>query len=193
MVKKPASASRGSRAQTPACRRLHSCSVQAVGLPPSLLAPPFLPGSPCLHRHPCPLTTPASLQLRSSSARPSQVLALSSSSRKSSAVGDVVNLVSVDVQRLTESITYLNGLWLPLIWIIVCFVYLWQVSWAGGRGLGAKPSSSSSSSSSSSPLILSLDAPCRLMLWPKSQARAAFTSPWAGCSPVWPSVSSSVK
>ncbi|XP_058916476.1 ATP-binding cassette sub-family C member 6-like [Kogia breviceps] len=39
-----------------------------------------------------------------------KVLALSSSSRKASAVGDVVNLVSVDVQRLTESITYLNGL-----------------------------------------------------------------------------------
>ncbi|XP_065780478.1 ATP-binding cassette sub-family C member 6 isoform X1 [Muntiacus reevesi] len=56
-----------------------------------------------------------------------KVLALSSSSRKSSAVGDVVNLVSVDVQRLTESITYLNGLWLPLVWIIVCFVYLWQL------------------------------------------------------------------
>ncbi|KAJ1067345.1 hypothetical protein K5549_010463 [Capra hircus] len=56
-----------------------------------------------------------------------KVLALSSSSRKSSAVGDVVNLVSVDVQRLTESVTYLNGLWLPLIWIVVCFVYLWQL------------------------------------------------------------------
>ncbi|KAM9724746.1 ATP-binding cassette sub-family C member 6 isoform 3-T4 [Dama dama] len=56
-----------------------------------------------------------------------KVLALSSSSRKSSAVGDVVNLVSVDVQRLTESVTYLNGLWLPLVWIIVCFVYLWQL------------------------------------------------------------------
>ncbi|KAJ8786687.1 hypothetical protein J1605_006176 [Eschrichtius robustus] len=58
---------------------------------------------------------------------PSQVLALSSSSRKASAVGDVVNLVSVDVQRLTESITYLNGLWLPLIWIVICFLYLWQL------------------------------------------------------------------
>ncbi|KAB0393943.1 hypothetical protein E2I00_004387, partial [Balaenoptera physalus] len=56
-----------------------------------------------------------------------KVLALSSSSRKASAVGDVVNLVSVDVQRLTESITYLNGLWLPLIWIVICFLYLWQL------------------------------------------------------------------
>nr|KAF6488609.1 ATP binding cassette subfamily C member 6 [Molossus molossus] len=56
-----------------------------------------------------------------------KVLALSSSSKKTSAIGDVVNLVSVDVQRLTESVMNLNGLWLPLIWIIVCFVYLWQL------------------------------------------------------------------
>ncbi|XP_004441892.1 PREDICTED: multidrug resistance-associated protein 6 [Ceratotherium simum simum] len=56
-----------------------------------------------------------------------KVLALSSGSRKASAAGDVVNLVSVDVQRLTESVTYLNGLWLPLVWIVVCFVYLWQL------------------------------------------------------------------
>lgn len=51
-------------------------------------------------------------------------------------VGDVVNLVSVDVQRLTESVVYLNGLWLPIIWIIICFIYLWQVchsSQAPGR------------------------------------------------------------
>nr|XP_039334316.1 multidrug resistance-associated protein 6 isoform X2 [Saimiri boliviensis boliviensis] len=56
-----------------------------------------------------------------------KVLALSSGSRKASAVGDVVNLVSVDVQRVTESVLYLNGLWLPLVWIVVCFVYLWQL------------------------------------------------------------------
>ncbi|XP_058142359.1 ATP-binding cassette sub-family C member 6 isoform X2 [Dasypus novemcinctus] len=56
-----------------------------------------------------------------------KVLALSSSSRKASAVGDVVNLVSVDVQRLMDSIFFLNGLWLPLVWIIICFVFLWQL------------------------------------------------------------------
>lgn len=67
-----------------------------------------------------------------------QVLALSSGSRKASAVGDVVNLVSVDVQRLTESIIYLNGLWLPLVWIVVCFVYLWQVH--DGRKTGFEQS-----------------------------------------------------
>ncbi|XP_037363977.1 ATP-binding cassette sub-family C member 6 [Talpa occidentalis] len=56
-----------------------------------------------------------------------KVLTLSSGSRKASPVGDVVNLVSVDVQRLAESVLFLNGLWLPIIWIIVCFVYLWQL------------------------------------------------------------------
>nr|XP_042132641.1 ATP-binding cassette sub-family C member 6 isoform X1 [Peromyscus maniculatus bairdii] len=56
-----------------------------------------------------------------------KVLVLSSGSRKSSAAGDVVNLVSVDIQRLTESVLYLNALWLLFLWIIVCFVYLWQL------------------------------------------------------------------
>ncbi|XP_006872028.1 PREDICTED: multidrug resistance-associated protein 6 [Chrysochloris asiatica] len=56
-----------------------------------------------------------------------KVLALSSASRNTSAVGDVVNLVSVDVQRLIESILYLNGLWLPLVWIVLCFILLWQL------------------------------------------------------------------
>ncbi|XP_023369623.1 multidrug resistance-associated protein 6 [Otolemur garnettii] len=56
-----------------------------------------------------------------------KVLALSSGSRKASTVGNVVNLVSVDVQRVTESVIYLNGLWLPVIWIVVCFIYLWQL------------------------------------------------------------------
>ncbi|KAM5227722.1 ATP-binding cassette sub-family C member 6 [Ctenodactylus gundi] len=56
-----------------------------------------------------------------------KLLVLSSGARKASSVGDVVNLLSVDVQRVTDSILYLNGLWLPLLWIIVCFVYLWQL------------------------------------------------------------------
>lgn len=47
----------------------------------------------------------------------------------------MVNLVSVDVQRLVESILHLNGLWLLFLWIIVCFVYLWQV-WSRRSGSG---------------------------------------------------------
>lgn len=52
-------------------------------------------------------------------------------------MGDVVNLVSVDVQRLVESTMYLNGLWMTSIWMTACFVYLWQVcrsSETPGRG-----------------------------------------------------------
>lgn len=79
-------------------------------------------------------------RLTSCSSWATQVLALSSGSRKTSAVGDVVNLVSVDVQRATESVMYLNGLWLPLIWIVVCFVYLWQVRRAEGAGFELNPS-----------------------------------------------------
>ena len=45
----------------------------------------------------------------------------------------MVNLVSVDIQRLTESVLYLNALWLLFLWISICFVYLWQV---GSRGHG---------------------------------------------------------
>ncbi|XP_004644561.1 multidrug resistance-associated protein 6 isoform X1 [Octodon degus] len=56
-----------------------------------------------------------------------KVLVLSPGARKSTAVGDVVNLLSVDVQRLSDSVLYLNGLWLPLFWICVCFTYLWQL------------------------------------------------------------------
>ncbi|XP_060028880.1 ATP-binding cassette sub-family C member 6 isoform X4 [Erinaceus europaeus] len=56
-----------------------------------------------------------------------QVLTLSSGSRKASSVGDVVNLVSVDLQRLTECIIHLNGLWMSSVWLVICFVYLWQL------------------------------------------------------------------
>ncbi|XP_077880855.1 ATP-binding cassette sub-family C member 6 [Ictidomys tridecemlineatus] len=56
-----------------------------------------------------------------------KVLALSSSARKASAVGDVVNLLSVDVPRLTESVLYLNSSWMLLLWICLCFAYLWQL------------------------------------------------------------------
>uniref|UniRef100_UPI004038D097 ATP-binding cassette sub-family C member 6 isoform X3 n=1 Tax=Callospermophilus lateralis TaxID=76772 RepID=UPI004038D097 len=56
-----------------------------------------------------------------------KVLALSSSARRASAVGDVVNLLSVDVPRLTESVLYLNSSWMLLLWICLCFAYLWQL------------------------------------------------------------------
>uniref|UniRef100_A0A670K303 ABC-type glutathione-S-conjugate transporter n=1 Tax=Podarcis muralis TaxID=64176 RepID=A0A670K303_PODMU len=46
---------------------------------------------------------------------------------KATTEGEIVNLVSVDVQKLTDLITYFNGTWLAPIRIIVCFIFLWQL------------------------------------------------------------------
>nr|XP_020828093.1 multidrug resistance-associated protein 6 isoform X6 [Phascolarctos cinereus] len=56
-----------------------------------------------------------------------KVLALSSAMRKTAAVGEIINLVSVDVQRLMDAVLYLNGLWLPVVWMTLCFTFLWQL------------------------------------------------------------------
>uniref|UniRef100_A0A8B9S531 ABC-type glutathione-S-conjugate transporter n=1 Tax=Apteryx owenii TaxID=8824 RepID=A0A8B9S531_APTOW len=51
----------------------------------------------------------------------------SNASRKAATVGEIVNLVSVDVQKLMDLIIYFNGTWLAPIRIIICFVFLWQL------------------------------------------------------------------
>ncbi|XP_054992088.1 LOW QUALITY PROTEIN: ATP-binding cassette sub-family C member 6 [Sorex araneus] len=56
-----------------------------------------------------------------------KLLALSSGSQKASPVGAVVNLVSVDAQRVADCVLYLNGPWIMVIWLLICFAYLWQL------------------------------------------------------------------
>uniref|UniRef100_A0A8C2TW66 ABC-type glutathione-S-conjugate transporter n=1 Tax=Coturnix japonica TaxID=93934 RepID=A0A8C2TW66_COTJA len=56
-----------------------------------------------------------------------KILIMSSASRKTVTVGEIVNLVSVDVQKLMDLIIYFNGTWLAPIRIIICFVFLWQL------------------------------------------------------------------
>ncbi|NWJ05847.1 MRP6 protein, partial [Crypturellus undulatus] len=56
-----------------------------------------------------------------------KILVMSNASRKAAAVGEIVNLVSVDIQKLMDLIIYFNGTWLAPIRIIVCFVFLWQL------------------------------------------------------------------
>ncbi|KFQ18484.1 Multidrug resistance-associated protein 6, partial [Merops nubicus] len=56
-----------------------------------------------------------------------KILALSNASRKAATVGEIVNLVSVDTQKLMDLIIYFNGTWLAPIRIIICFVFLWQL------------------------------------------------------------------
>ncbi|NXY26092.1 MRP1 protein, partial [Atrichornis clamosus] len=56
-----------------------------------------------------------------------KILVLSNASRKAATTGEIVNLVSVDVQKLMDLIIYFNGTWLAPIRIIICFVFLWQL------------------------------------------------------------------
>ncbi|NXY09213.1 MRP6 protein, partial [Pteruthius melanotis] len=56
-----------------------------------------------------------------------KMLVMSNASRKAATTGEIVNLVSVDVQKLMDLIIYFNGTWLAPIRIIICFVFLWQL------------------------------------------------------------------
>ncbi|XP_071617432.1 ATP-binding cassette sub-family C member 6-like isoform X1 [Heliangelus exortis] len=56
-----------------------------------------------------------------------KILVMSNASRKAATVGEIINLVSVDVQKLMDLIIYFNGVWLAPIRIIICFVFLWQL------------------------------------------------------------------
>ncbi|XP_062444048.1 ATP-binding cassette sub-family C member 6-like [Rhea pennata] len=56
-----------------------------------------------------------------------KILVMSNASRKTATVGEIVNLVSVDVQKIMDLIIYFNGTWLAPIRIIICFVFLWQL------------------------------------------------------------------
>ncbi|XP_060548899.1 ATP-binding cassette sub-family C member 6 [Pantherophis guttatus] len=56
-----------------------------------------------------------------------KILVLSSAAKNSTSVGEIVNLVSVDVQKLMDLIIYFNGTWLAPIRIVICFVFLWQL------------------------------------------------------------------
>ncbi|KFQ81082.1 Multidrug resistance-associated protein 1, partial [Phoenicopterus ruber ruber] len=56
-----------------------------------------------------------------------KILVMSNASKKAATVGEIVNLVSVDVQKLMDLIIYFNGTWLAPIRIIICFVFLWQL------------------------------------------------------------------
>lgn len=52
---------------------------------------------------------------------------MSSTAKKTTTVGEIINLVSVDVQKLMDLVIYFNGTWLAPIRIIICFVFLWQL------------------------------------------------------------------
>lgn len=56
-----------------------------------------------------------------------QALLITNSARKSSTVGEIVNLMSVDAQRLMDLTTYINMIWSAPLQVIFALYFLWLV------------------------------------------------------------------
>ncbi|XP_073333856.1 multidrug resistance-associated protein 1-like [Pagrus major] len=54
-------------------------------------------------------------------------LLLSSAARRQCTLGEIINLVSADTQKLMDFVVYLNCLWFTPIEITLCFYFLWQL------------------------------------------------------------------
>ena len=58
-----------------------------------------------------------------------QSLVINSSARRTCTVGEIVNLVSADTQKLMDFVVYFNAVWLAPIEIALCLFFLWQVQY----------------------------------------------------------------
>lgn len=56
-----------------------------------------------------------------------QALVITNSARKTSTVGEIVNLMSVDAQRFMDLATYINMVWSAPLQVILALYLLWQV------------------------------------------------------------------
>lgn len=56
-----------------------------------------------------------------------QALKISSSAKKESTVGEIVNLMSVDAQRFMDITTYINMIWSAPMQIILAIYFLWNL------------------------------------------------------------------
>ncbi|CAJ1069814.1 multidrug resistance-associated protein 1-like [Xyrichtys novacula] len=54
-------------------------------------------------------------------------LLINSAARCGGTVGEIINLVSVDTQKLMDFIVYCNSIWIMPIEIALCFYFLWQL------------------------------------------------------------------
>lgn len=57
-----------------------------------------------------------------------QSLVITNEAKRSSTVGEIVNLMSVDAQRFMDLTTFLNMLWSAPLQIVLALLFLWQVS-----------------------------------------------------------------
>ncbi|XP_062269512.1 multidrug resistance-associated protein 1-like [Platichthys flesus] len=54
-------------------------------------------------------------------------LVLSSAARRQVTLGEIINLVSADAQKLMDVVVYFNSVWIAPIEIALCFYFLWQL------------------------------------------------------------------
>nr|XP_054597909.1 multidrug resistance-associated protein 1 [Nothobranchius furzeri] len=55
-----------------------------------------------------------------------KALVISNAARRTSTVGEIVNLMSVDAQRFMELITYINMVWSAPLQVVLALYFLWQ-------------------------------------------------------------------
>uniref|UniRef100_A0AAQ4PFJ7 Multidrug resistance-associated protein 1 n=1 Tax=Gasterosteus aculeatus aculeatus TaxID=481459 RepID=A0AAQ4PFJ7_GASAC len=55
-----------------------------------------------------------------------KALVISSEARRTSTVGEIVNLMSVDAQRFMDLITYINMIWSAPLQVVLALYFLWQ-------------------------------------------------------------------
>lgn len=60
-----------------------------------------------------------------------KALVITNAARRTSTVGEIVNLMSVDAQRFMDLITYINMIWSAPLQVVLALYFLWQV----GSGL----------------------------------------------------------
>lgn len=56
-----------------------------------------------------------------------QALVITNAAKRSSTVGEIVNLMSVDAQRFMDLTTFLNMLWSAPLQIMLALYFLWEV------------------------------------------------------------------
>lgn len=56
-----------------------------------------------------------------------KAMVISSTARRTSTVGEIVNLMSVDAQRFMDLITYINMVWSAPLQVVLALYFLWQV------------------------------------------------------------------
>ena len=76
----------------------------------------------------CPLYSPfpSSLLLPPPAPSNPQALKMSNKAKQASTVGEIVNLMSVDAQRLMDTVTYLHMIWSAPFQITLSLIFLYQ-------------------------------------------------------------------